>query len=147
MTKQNALIVLKPDGYFTVFASEEVKITIVETWSPEDYVVDSFDEQVKQAAPHLHQTLYRSDFIRATGKPKPYQREIPLEEKHWWEILIAFLIALENRALARGLPNLGLLPRLNHIYDNPSEYGLWAELFAPELIEEVKQLRARHSLF
>ena len=140
------LIVMEHDGRTLVYGDGDVKVYKVEPWNPDEYDHGTVDEQVQRTVPYVYEDLYRADRIKKRVKPRPYQRVIPIEEMGWWDILIALFVAMENRALARGRPNPELLQHLNHICDNPSEYGFWAQLFAPDLIEEVKQLRARRVL-
>ena len=140
------LVVIEHDGRTEVYADPDVKVYKVEPWNPDEYDEGTVEEQVQRTVPYVYEELYRKDRHKKTATPRPYQRVIPIEEMSWWDILIALFVAMENRALARGRPNPELLQHLNHICDNPSEYGFWAQLFAPDLIEEVKQLRARRVL-
>ena len=148
MSKIQLLLVHKGNGICTLYGpKDKITVRVVKPLDPEKYPsAGSVDDQVFREAPYAWEHLMRKNMILARSLSRPYQRVIPIEEMGWWDILIALFVAMENRALARGRPNPELLQHLNHICDNPSEYGFWAQLFAPDLIEEVKQLRARRVL-
>jgi len=148
MSKIQLFLLHEGDGYLKLYGpKDKVTVRVIKTLDPQRFTdAGSVDDQVLREAPWVWENLMLENRVLATSKPRPYQRVIPIEEMGWRDILIALFVAMENRALARGRPNPELLQHLNHICDNPSEYGFWAQLFAPDLIEEVKQLRARRVL-
>ena len=132
------LIVTEHDGRTEVYADPDVTVTKVEPWNPDEYDEGTVEEQVQRTVPYLYEELYRADRHKKTATPRPYQRVVPLREKHWLVALIEFLIVLDYHFLAWKGKNPDLLLRLKHMLETGSfvKDGFFQTLFAYEYISQ-----------
>ena len=132
------LIVMEHDGSTLVYGDDDVKVYKVEPLNPDEYDHGTVDEQVQRTVPYVYEDLYRADRIKKRVKPRPYQRTVPPDEKHWLDALVELLILLDKEFLAWEGENPYLLGRLKHMLDTSSfvKDGFFQTLFAYEYISQ-----------